>query len=175
MVVVVENPDGPIFVGVSPENPYKDAPNVEDGEEKEQVSFGETVFLIPNRYVGEALELEKHAKFVRFLTNLDVFLNVFDFIITGRWVFIFVSIVSMYGYQGALTYDRTKLIGYIIYQCVLTVGKCGLFISAMTFREFNQTTCILLPLLALLQSYIFYYVIRFYRMLPNFGTSYIQV
>ena len=175
MAVVVENPDGPIFVGVSPDNPYKNAPNDDDDDEKEQVSFGETVFLIPNRYVAEALELEHQARFVRFLTTLDVFLNVFNFIITGYWASILVSVVSMYGYQGALKYDRSRLIGYIIYQGLLTFVKYGIFAVAMVTKEFNNTTCILLPLMSIMQTYIFYYVVRFYRMLPNFGTNYTQV
>lgn len=175
MAVVVENPDGPIFVGVSSDNPYKNAPSIDDVEEKEQVSFGEDVFLIPNRYVGDAIELEHQSKFVRFLTTLDVFLNVFNFIITGYWASILVSVISMWGYQGALRYDRSKLVGYILYQGVLTFVKYGIFATAMVSYRFNQTTCILLPLMSIMQTYIFYYVIRFYRMLPNFSINYTQV
>lgn len=175
MAVVVENPEGPVFLGVSPDNPYKQIPSEEEGGDTEQVAFGTTVFLIPNRYVESALQLEKHSYNVRMFSVLDFFMNMFNFIITGYVASMLVSLVSLIGYYGALRYDRTRLIGYMSYQVLLTVARYAILVIALVTHQYSEITYIVLPLMALMQTYIAWYVIRFYRMLPNFGTRYTQV
>lgn len=175
MAVVVENPEGPVFLGVSPDNPYKQIPSEEEGEETEQVAFGSTVFLIPNRYVQSAIDLEKHSYNVRFFSIVDFFMNLLNFIVTGYVASMLISLVSLFGYYGALRYDRTRLIGYMSYQVLSTVGRYVLLVNALVTHQYNEITYIILPLMALVQTYIAWYVIRFYRMLPNFGTNYTQV
>jgi len=175
MAVVVENPDGPVFLGVSPDNPYKQIPSEEEGEEKEPVAFGTTVFLIPNRYVQSALDLEKHSYNVRFFSILDLFMNLFNFIVTGYIASMLISFISLMGYYGALKYDRTRLIGYMLYQVLLTLGRYAFLMNALVTHQYNEITYFVLPMMALVQTYITWYVIRFYKMLPNFGTRYTQV
>jgi hypothetical protein len=175
MAVVVHNPEGPVFLGVSSDNPYKEIPMTDDGDEKEQMDFGGTVFLIPNRYVQDALNLEKQSYNVRVFAVLDSIMNLFNFIATGYVVSILLSLISILGYQGALRYDRMKLVGYMCYQVTLTVGRYVILGSAIANHQYDNITYIVLPLMALVQTWIAWYVIRFYRMLPNFGTRYTQV
>jgi hypothetical protein len=175
MAVVVQNPEGPVFLGVSPDNPYKEIPSEEDGDEKEQVAFGETVFLIPNRYVQDALDLERHARTVRVFTMIDCFMNMFNFIATGYLASVLLSFISILGYQGAVKYDRTKLVGYMSYQVLLTFARYAILVVAVVNKQYDNVTYVALPLMALLQTYIAWYVIRFYRMLPNFSARYTQV
>ena len=175
MAVVVENPEGPVFLGVSPDNPYKQIPSEEEGGDTEQVAFGTTVFLIPNRYVESALQLEKHSYNVRVFSILDFFMNMFNFLVTGYVASMLVSLVSLVGYYGALRYDRTRLIGYMSYQVLLTIARYAILVIALVTHQYSEITYFVLPLMALAQTYIAWYVIRFYRMLPNFGTRYTQV
>ena len=175
MAVVVENPEGPVFLGVLPDNPYKQIPSEEDGGDTEQVAFGTTVFLIPNRYVESALHLEKHSYNVRVFSILDFFMNMFNFLVTGYVASMLVSLVSLIGYYGALRYDRTRLIGYMSYQVLLTIARYAILVIALVTHQYSEITYIVLPLMALTQTYIAWYVIRFYRMLPNFSTRYTQV
>lgn len=175
MAVVVENPEGPVFLGVSPDNPYKQIPSEEEGGDREQVAFGTTVFLIPNRYVESALQLEKHSYNVRMFSILDCFMNMFNFLVTGYIASILISFVSLMGYYGALRYDRTRLIGYMSYQVLLSISRYAIIVIYVVNHQYNEFTYIILPLMALVQTYIAWYVIRFYRMLPNFGTGYTQV
>lgn len=175
MAVVVQNPEGPVFLGVSPDNPYKEIPMNDDGDEREQVDFGGTVYLIPNRYVQDALDLERHARTVRVFAMIDCFMNMFNFIATGYLASVLLSFISILGYQGALKYDRTKLVGYMSYQVLLTFARYGIFVFAVVNKQYDDVTYVALPVMALLQTYIAWYVIKFYRMLPNFGTRYTQV
>ena len=175
MAVVVQNPEGPVVLGVSPDNPYKEIPFEKEGDDREQVAFGDTVFLIPNRYVQDALNLERHAQVVRVLAMIDCFMNMFNFIATGYLVSVLLSLISILGYHGALKYDRTMLAGYMYYQVMLTFARYGIFVFAVVNKQYDDVTYIALPLMILLQTYIACYVIRFYRMLPNFGTRYNQV
>lgn len=175
MAVVVENPSGNVYLGVSPDNPYKEIPSVEEGEQTERIAFGETVVLVPNRFVQDTLELEKHSYNVRVFSIFDFFLNTLNFIITGYLVSILFSLVSLIGYYGALTYNRPRLIGYILYQSFVSVSILSIIIISFAAGDFNEVTYILLPVLAILHAYICWYVLKFYRMLPNFGTTYTQV
>lgn len=175
MAVVVENPEGPVFLGVSPDNPYKQIPSEEESEDREQVAFGTTVFLIPNRYVQSAIDLEKHSYNVRIFSILDFFMNMFNFVATGYLASMTVSLLSLLGYYGALRYDRSRLIGYMSYQVLLTISRYAIIVIYAVNHQYNHYTYIILPLMALVQTYITWYVISFYRMLPNFGTRYSQV
>ena len=175
MAVIVHNPEGPVFLGVSSDNPYKEIPASDDGEEREQVDFGGTVFLIPNRYVQDALNLEKQSHNVRIFAVLDSIMNLFNFIATGYVVSILLSLISILGYQGALRYDRVKLTGYMGYQVLLTIGRYAILGNAIAVRRYDNITYIVLPLMAIIQTWIACYVVRFYRMLPNFGVRYNQV
>jgi len=170
MAVVVQNPEGPVFLGVSPDNPYKEIPYEEVGEEKEQVDFGGTIYLIPNRYIQDALDLERHARVVRVFTIIDFIMNIFNFIVTGYLASILLSLVSIIGYQGAAKYDRTSLVWYMSYQVLLSFARYYILIIAITNKQHDIITYVTLPMMALLQTYIAWYVINFYRMLPNFGT-----
>ena len=175
MAVIVENPDGPVFLGVSPDNPYKHIPSEEDGGDTERVAFGTTVFLIPTRYVDFALQLEKHSYNVRIFSVLDFFMNLFNFIVTGYVASMLISFISLMGYYGALKYDRTRLVGYMFYQILMTIGRYAFLVNALVTHQYNEITYFVLPVMALVQTYITWYVIRFYKMLPNFGTRYTQV
>lgn len=175
MAVVVQNPEGPVFLGVSPDNPYKEIPLTDDGDEREQVDFGGTVYLIPNSSVQDALDLERHARTARLFTMIDCFMNMFNFIATGYPASALLSFVSILGYQGAAKYDRTKLVGYISYQVLLTFARYAILVVAVMNKQYDDVMYVALALMALLQTYIAWYIIKFYRMLPNFGTRYNQV
>ena len=169
MSVVVENPDGPLLLGVSKDNPYKEVPQVPDSGHP--VYFGETVIFLSNEDVQNALELERRSGVVRILCGIDLFTNMFSFMMTGMLLSMLLSFLSLSGYYGALYYNRRMLIGYMTYQVLLTVAKVAVFIYLLT----QGTFVVYLPILIFIQVYVATYVINFYRILPKTCPEWSQV
>lgn len=169
MAVLVENPLGPLSLGVSPENPYKDCPASSDNpDDVKWVYFGDSAYQLDNDDITHALELERRSGTVRVLTAIDVFMSILSFTMFGYVLSVLACFVSYMGYHGASLYRRRMVIGYLMYQCLLTIARSCLTI--LVFVDHNNTELMVIaPISLAVQMYITRYVWRFYSILPSFG------
>lgn len=169
MSVIVENPEGQIVLGVSKDNPYKNEdPLVVEDSTAQPLLFGEVQVMLPPDTFRRALELEKRSQTIRFLCILDLFINMLTFLTYGYTGGLLISLISMLGYYGALRYRRLLLIGYLVYQVLLTISRVGVIVYLIyTHETQNVALMILLPILAITQGVITNFVWKFYNMLPN--------
>ena len=169
MAVLVENPLGPLSLGVSSENPYKDCPSSSDNmDDTKWVYFGEHAYQLDNQDITHALELERRSGTVRVLTAIDVFMGILSFTMFGYVPSVLICFISYLGYHGASLYRRGMVIGYLLYQCLLTFTRCCL--TVLVFVDHNNTELMVIaPISFLVQLYITSYVWRFYSILPSFG------
>ena len=168
MNVVVQNPAGPLSLGVSPDNPYKECPSSTELEYNTTwVYFGDSAVPLDEEDISRALELERRAGSVRVLTAIDVFMNILNFVSFGYIFSILACAVSYIGYHGAMLYRKQMIVGYLTYQFFLTVARFSLMIYVFIGHQ-NEYMMIITPISALIQMYITIYVWNFYSILPNF-------
>jgi len=168
---LIQNPDGPLTLGVNENNPYKKLPASEE-EGGTPTHFGSEVILLTNENIRLAIDLDRQSWFVRMMCMLDFIMNLFNFAFTGMVASALFSIVSLYGYVGAVRYKKSYMIGYLIYQGLLVGARTGAFVFFMYKRfhdheDIQDGVLIVLPLTALLQVYIFKAVYEYYNKLPN--------
>jgi hypothetical protein len=169
MNVVVENPAGPLTLGVSSDNPYKDCPvsSVNSGDTN-LVYFGDTVYHLDNEDIEYALELDRRSRGVRILTAIDACVGILNFTLFGYVLSTLVCIVSYFGYHGAALYRRPLIIGYLTYQTALAATRLAMVIYV--FQTHNNTEIMIIaPISLVIQIYITWYVWTFYSLLPKFG------
>jgi len=170
MNVVVENPAGPLSLGVSPDNPYKDCPvSTNDPNGTKWVYFGESAYHLDNEDVTYALELDRRSDVVRTLTAIDVCMGILNFTLFGYVLSILVCLVSYVGYHGAALYRRHLITGYLTYQIMLTLARLGMVIYVLREHIHHTELMIIAPISFVVQVYITQYVWSFYKMLPKFG------
>lgn len=168
---LIENPDGPLTLGVNENNPYKKLPaSVE--ESGTPTHFGSEVIILTNENIRLAIDLDRQSWFVRMMCMIDLIMNLFNFAFTGMIASALFSLVSLYGYIGAVRYNKSYIIGYLVYQGMLVVVRTGAFVLFMYKRFHNHENVqddvlVILPLTALLQVYIFKTVYDYYNKLPN--------
>ena len=169
MAVLVENPLGPLSLGVSSENPYKDCPASSDNpDDVKWVYFGDSAYQLDNEDITHALELERRSGIVRTLTAIDVCMGILSFTLLGYVPSVLVCFVSYLGYHGASLYRRRLIIGYLVYQCLLTIARACL--TVLVFVDHHNTELMVIaPISLAVQAYITRYVWRFYSILPSFG------
>ena len=170
MNVVVENPAGPLSLGVSPENPYKDCPastNEPDGTK--WVYFGESAYQLDNEDITHALELDRRSRVVRVLTAIDVCMGILNFTLFGYILSILICLVSYLGYHGATLYRRHLIVGYLTYQFMLTAARVGMVVYVFQEHSNHKELMIIAPISLVVQVYITQYVWSFYKLLPKFG------
>lgn len=132
---IVENPDGPVCLAVDNENPYKNISNINSGENKIAVSFGTTTLYLDQHYVQHMSNLHKIAFFVRFISVLDWEFNLIKYIVTGEFVFLFVSFFGIFGYLGAVKYNVGYLYAYSAYQgCMMLLET--IFATLMVYWKY---------------------------------------
>ena len=166
MNVVVENPAGPLSLGVSGDNPYKNCPASSDSIK--WVYFGEDAVQLDDDDIALVMELEKRASVVRALTAIDFFISLLNFTLYGYVFSVLTCMVSYIGYHGAALYRRSMIIGYLVYQVLLSITRCTMVIYV--FKTHTDTELMVItPISYLLQLYITWYVWKFYSILPNFG------
>lgn len=168
---LIENPDGPLTLGVNENNPYKKLPASEE-EGGTPAHFGTEVILLTNENMRLAVDLDRQSWFVRMMCILDFSINLFNFAFTGMVASALFSFVALYGYLGAVRYKKSYMIGYLVYQGTLVVARTGAFVFFMYKRfhdheNIQDGVLIVLPLTALLQVYIFKAVYEYYNKLPN--------
>ena len=164
MNVVVENPAGPIALGVSSTNPYKDCPPSTD--DTTWVYFGDSAIQIDDADILLALDLERHAGFVRVLTAIDVIMSLLNFVLIGYVFSILTCLVAYIGYHGTVLYRRSMIAVYLVYQCLLTIGRGVL--TGYVFNDHDDQNLLIIAFISfMVQLYITWYVWKFYSMLPK--------
>lgn len=169
MNVIVENPVGPLALGVSPDNPYKDCPSSVESEEGHRwVYFGETAIQLDEEDIQRALELEKHAGFVKILAIVDMFTGIINATIIGYMASTITVFLSFLGYSGAARYNRGMVIFYLAYQYLMTLARGLVFIYVCQNDPGDTQMMIISPFSLLIQIFITRYVWKFYAALPRF-------
>ncbi len=169
--LLIENPDGPMTLGVNENNPYKKLPASEE-ESGTPTHFGNDVIILTDENIRLAIDLDRQSWFVRMMCMLDFIMNLFNFAFTGVMSSAMFSIVSLYGYMGATHYKKSFMIGYLMYQVMLVGARTGAFVFFMYKRfhdheDIQDGVLVVLPLTALVQVYICNAVYNFYSKLPN--------
>lgn len=132
---IVENPDGPVCLAVDNENPYKNISDINSGENKIAVSFGTTTLYLDQHYVQHMSNLHKIAFFVRFISVLDWEFNLIKYIVTGEFIFLFVSFFGILGYLGAVKYNVAYLYAYSTYQGLMMLLET-VFATVMVYWKY---------------------------------------
>lgn len=166
MTAVIENPAGPFVLGVDPDNPYKDVSSEVDLDQTRYVYFGETVTRLSDDDIDRAVELDRRSSSMKILTYIDGMFGILNFAATGSLLSVLACVVSYFGYRGAVIYNRTMVLSYFWYQIVLTVGRVSIFAVAVDGHA-PVKLLVLLPIMALVQAYIAWYVYKFYSLLPK--------
>jgi len=195
---IIQSPDGVIQYYSTPKikdkhNPYIKKSILHDeelGQEYIEVeSNGEHTILADN--INNALELECNAMVVRFLCLLDFIINIIYLLNSYYIIGFFIATISMSGYFSTITYNKQGLIGYIIYQYILSLSKILLtatYIGSFASHKYkfiiqlekdylivlNPTTQIIffLSISSLVQIYITYFIHRFYNKLKIISIEY---
>lgn len=174
MTAIVENPVGPIVLGVDPDNPYKDVSSPVDLGDTRYVYFGDQVTRLSDDDIDRAVELDRRSTSMKILTYIDGMFGILNFAATGSIFSVLACVVSYFGYKGAVIYSRNMVISYLWYQIVLTFGRFSIFVMAIHDHAPTKLL-ILLPVMAIVQAYITWYVYKFYSLLPKNCIEYIPV
>ena len=158
MAVVCENPDGSAMVGISVDNPYRDIPTSNSS------------------VLTRASELDTMARNVRFFCMVDFTLGILNFVATGYVSTILLALAAVMGWHGSSKYNKSMIFLYLMIQFVYTVFRYIILSVALTdLNDVSTVSLTVLPIMAIIQTYIFWYVLRFYDMLPNSGSNPTQV
>lgn len=165
-------------------NPYlQHQIDEENGIEYSEIECNGERMIIPSANIQYAIALEWRASTIRLLCLLDMFLNT-AIGFTRDWealYSIFCISVALSGYISTITYSRSGLLFYLIYQYIQTVSKVtittyyiGFSTTQYLYRKdriertnnFSFEIITLLLITTLGQIYINYFVQAFYNMLP---------
>lgn len=174
MTAIVENPIGPIVLGIDPENPYKDLNSPKASDDTKCVYFGDIPARLTDEEIEMAVELDRKSSSMRVLTFIDGMFAVLNFAATGYPLSVIACIVSYMGYKGTVTYNRGMVISYFWYQIFLTMGRIAITVIAIKDHA-PVKFLVLLPIMTMVQAYIAWYVYKFYSLLPKTSMYYIQV
>jgi hypothetical protein len=166
MIAIVENPVGPIVLGIDPENPYKDLNSPKGSGNTRCVYFGDIPAILTDEEIEMAVELDRKSSSMRVLTFIDGMFAVLNFAATGYPLSVIACIVSYMGYRGTVTYNRGMVIFYFWYQILLTMGRIAITVVAINDHT-PVKFLILLPIMTAVQAYIAWYVYKFYSLLPK--------
>ena len=193
---IVQLPDGELQYYTTQinnkHNPYlhRSSLDEENGIEYREVECNTERILISASDLDRALQLECKARLVRFLCSMDFLMNLFVAYNTYNAAISssIIAIISLYGYFATLTYNKSGLVFYLIYQYILTLTKlayAAFFIAASISTQLkNQLireklrvipptplniTMIVLGTIG--QIYITYFIQDFYNILPRIRRS----
>lgn len=166
-------------------NPYLDHQiDEENGIEYSEIVCNGERMIIPSANIQYAIALEWRASTIRLLCLLDMFLNS-TILFTTDWDIIYGIIctsISLSGYISTITYSRSGLLFYLIYQYIQTVSKLTITTYYIGFsttqylytrdriertNNFSFEITMILIITTLGQIYINYFVQAFYNMLPR--------
>tara|TARA_R110002072_G_scaffold139483_1_gene283134 strand:+ start:23166 stop:23678 length:513 start_codon:yes stop_codon:yes gene_type:complete len=155
--LVVENPEGPIFIAVNEYNPVKP-----DTKGDVQVMIGEQVNYVTTGQLGLMLLYDREAEIAKSITVIDFILNMMNFWFFFEPFFGFLAFVSYVGYRGVQRYHSGMLMVYLIYQYMLTIGK-GVMIYMTIDQHANSKSIIFISAATAVQMWITYSIQKFYN------------
>ena len=158
--LLATQPDGGIYVAVSEHNPYKELPV---SDRSIQVQFGEDVHNIDTGLVEGMVRLEHQATFVQFMTILDFFMNLFDFVVLGNVVAAGLSMMALIGYWGTKTYNHVKILFYLFIQYALVIIKFSALTLTFQVQPIDYNMVGFFVFASVIQCYICYKVHTFYN------------
>lgn len=121
---IAVNPDGNI-VYLEKHNPYKSKCSEDKDAESDNVQhirINEEDFYIGVNMIHHALDLEKKAKFVKIICLVDLFVSVMNLGMQSSYALI-PCFVSICGYQGAVMYNKSLVMIYMVYQALELIAK----------------------------------------------------
>jgi len=85
----------------------------------------------------KALILEKKSKLIRLLCICDMTTNLFFILSHNSNILgnLLVIVLSLYGYNATLTYNKSTLLGYLIYQYIQAVCKTIIYVLIVTVNS----------------------------------------
>lgn len=140
--LVVENPDGPIYIA----NPEQNEAS------EERINIHEEMLM-------RALEYDQEASIARGITMIDFIINMMNLWFFFQPMFGILAIVAFAGYKGVQTYNRGLLLMYLIYQYLLTIGKCVIIVLVID----NKGSITFISIATLIQMWITYSIQKFYN------------
>jgi hypothetical protein len=168
--LLVEDPVGIHSIAISEKNPYKKI--CETNKEPEQ--FGdETIIYISSDLIEQVYDIEKYAFGVKLITMFDFVLNMFYYFSSGFWYAYMMSVVSLFGYIGTNNFRKKYVFVYLVYHYFASVFKiiltCLMYYSFIFKHELfvDKIVIYYLPLNMIYQCFMFYFVHKFYKLLPS--------
>lgn len=140
--LVVENPDGPIYIA----NPEQNEAS------EERINIHEEMLI-------RSLEYDQEASIARGITMIDFIINMMNLWFFFQPMFGILAIVAFAGYKGVQTYNRGLLLMYLIYQYLLTIGKCVIIVLVID----NKGSITFISIATLIQMWITYSIQKFYN------------
>ena len=193
----IQNPDGGICMAtIESDNPYValtddtvasvEAIPVNNNNNVSLITIANTnlVLVVPNSMARRVVEAQRYSCGIKFICMLDFIMN-FIYVLNGYWLTIIFSIFSLYGYYSTYTHERRMLCGYLLYQYAITLGKFSAFMfyclmlnDSIADSFHKDYPNLVLPrdipsaivyslFLFLIQTYIAFYVRRYYYLLPT--------
>lgn len=118
---IAVNPDGNI-VYLEKHNPYKSKCSEEQDNNVQHIRINEEDLYIGMNMIQHALDIEKKSKFVRIICLIDLLVSVMNLGMQSSYALI-PCIVSICGYQGAVIYNQSLVMIYMVYQAFELIGK----------------------------------------------------
>jgi|TARA_B110000046_G_scaffold154543_1_gene164514 hypothetical protein len=147
--LVVENPDGPIYIAVKEYNQVK--------PDNYHVMVGDQI-----SHIDLPLLYDHEAEIAKGITIVDFVLNIMNLWFFFEPLFGFLAFVSCFGYRGVDKYHSGMLIVYLFYQYMLTIGK-GVMIYMTIDQHLNSKSIIFISVATAVQMWITYSIQKFYN------------
>jgi hypothetical protein len=157
--LIVENPEGPIYIAVSEYNPVKPKTPSNSGV---QVMVGDNLTQVSEDDLALMLVYDREGQIARGITMIDFFLNMLNFWFFLEPTFAVLALVSYVGYSGVLRYNALMVMIYLIYQYLLTIGK-GVMIYMTIDQHANYKAISFVSIATFVQMCITYYIHKFYN------------
>ncbi len=158
--LIVENPEGPIYIAVSEYNPVK--PKADPETKNVQVMIGDSLTQVSEDDLALMLVYDREGQIARGITMIDFFLNMLNFWFYLQPMFAVLTLVSYVGYYGVRRYNTFMVMIYLMYQYMLTFGK-GMMIYMTVDHHADSKTISFVSIATFVQFCVTYYIHKFYN------------
>ncbi len=167
MVVLFEDPEGNIQLGIDNENPYIKIEDEEPIEDSLTVIVDQMSITMDRSRFDAAIRLHKIMTVVKTLALFDFIFNFFSFMLTYYLFYLAAAFCSLIGYTGVIKYDRGYIFLYLVYQVIQSIGKILVSIYVLSnSSEYSTPVLILAPTFAGIQLLSYTCVQTLYLALP---------
>jgi len=164
--LIVENPEGPIYIAVSEYNPIKPSNSCVQLGDKEtknvQVMIGDELSNVSEEQLALMLVYDREGQIARGITMIDFCLNLLNFWFYLQPTFVIFTLVSYVGYYGVRRYNAPMVMIYLLYQYLLTFGK-GMMIYMTIDHHADSKTISFVSIATVVQFCVTYYIHKFYN------------